>query len=55
MKDNQSSQKKLYIIPAILCIKLDNQISLALESVPPVPPGEELSKSSEYFSSSPFC
>lgn len=33
-------QKKLYISPEIDIIKLDNNISLQLESEPPIPEGE---------------
>jgi len=34
--------KKIYIKPRIEWIPLDNEISLALESSPPVGPGETL-------------
>lgn len=34
--------KQLYITPEITCVKLDNEISLALESDPPFLPGEEV-------------
>jgi len=34
--------KKKYIAPLIECIPLDNEISLALESSPPIGPDESL-------------
>jgi len=41
--------KKKYIVPLMECVKLDNEISLALESLPPEGPGEsELMYSPEY-------
>jgi hypothetical protein len=35
---------KKYITPAIDCITLDNNISLALQSAPPDGPGEDMSQ-----------
>ena len=46
--------KKAYRKPQIERIKLDNEISLALESSPPTGPGESLSKAPEYFNNDPF-
>lgn len=46
--------KREYIVPEIFVITLDNEISLQLESTPPVPGNEELSVASEFFSQSPF-
>jgi hypothetical protein len=46
--------KRAYLAPQIVQIKLDNEISLALESAPPLGPGENLSKASEYFNNDPF-
>jgi len=41
MKNSEKiSEKRTYINPTIMLIKLDNEISLALESAPPVAPGE---------------
>jgi hypothetical protein len=37
-----------------MCVKLDNEISLVLESEPPTGPNESLSKSAEYFNNDPF-
>jgi len=34
------NNRKLYLSPEITSIKLDNEISLALESAPPKGPGE---------------
>lgn len=34
------NSKKIYIMPSVECVKLDNEISLALESLPPDGPGE---------------
>jgi len=51
----ENTQKRHYVRPELSLIKLDNEISLALESFPPVLPGEEdLSKTSEYFNHNPF-
>ena len=38
-------EKKKYIIPTVEIIWLDNEISLALQSTPPVGPGESNLKS----------
>ena len=47
--------KKKYISPQIDSIKLDNEISLTLDSAPPVGPGEGASnKVPEYFNNDPF-
>lgn len=37
---NKITNKKSYIVPQIDCVKLDNEISLALESAPPIGPDE---------------
>ena len=55
MKTTEKNIEKLnYCAPAIECIQLDNEISLALESVPPIGPGESSLMSPEYFNSDPF-
>jgi len=46
--------KRLYCAPQIEQIKLDNEISLALESDPPIVPGETQLKMPEYFNNDPF-
>jgi hypothetical protein len=49
-------EKNRYITPQIDLIELDNEISLALTSAPPVGPGETLNSSSapEYLNSNPL-
>jgi hypothetical protein len=51
---NENIQKREYCLPQIQRIILDNEISLALESNPPVVPGEEISKIPDYFNNDPF-
>lgn len=48
------TEKRIYNSPEIVCIKLDYEISLALESSPPEGPGEYSTLSPEYFNKSPF-
>ena len=52
MKNN--IQKLTYSIPEIVSIKLDNEISLQLESAPPEGPGEGAFLSPEYLRHDPF-
>jgi len=52
--NKQNNQKRLYITPKIKKIRLDNEISLQLESVPPEGPGENLGRSTECFNNDPF-
>ena len=48
-------ERAIYIAPCIERIKLDNLISLALESNPAIGPGEEVfNKAPEYFNNNPF-
>jgi len=47
-------KKKTYNVPVIDRIKLDNEFSLVLQSIPPVGPGESLSSTPEYFIHEPF-
>lgn len=42
------AEKRIYSSPEIELIKLDNDISLALQSVPPEGPGEGASLAPEY-------
>jgi len=49
----ETSAKRTYVAPQIEQIKLDNDISLALESSPPSGPFE-LTRSPEYFNNDPF-
>jgi hypothetical protein len=46
--------KRTYKTPLIKRIELDSEISLALESTPPIFPGEGLSTVPEYFDNMPF-
>jgi len=46
--------KRVYIPPTLEQIKLDNEISLILESNPPVGPYESLNKVPDCFQSDPF-
>ena len=50
----QNKDKQEYSAPLIEQIKLDNEISLALESAPPAAPGEVMNKTPEYFNNDPF-
>jgi hypothetical protein len=49
-------EKSIYKSPAIELIILDNEISLALQSIPPEGPGEtsNVIASPEYFNNEPF-
>ncbi len=46
--------KKIYEIPQIKLIKLDNEISLVLSSDPPIGPGETMNQVPEYFNNNPY-
>ncbi len=50
----ETTAKRAYFAPQIEQIKLDNEISLALESSPPTGPGEPTSQAPEYFNNDPF-
>lgn len=52
--NNTDKNKRPYITPDIEMIKLDNEISLALESSPPGGPGEISLNAPEYFNNDPF-
>ena len=47
-------EKGIYFPPQINHIKLDNEISLALESTPPFGPNELVKNTPEYFNIDPF-
>ena len=50
-----NENKRKYITPEVAIIKLDNEISLALESEPPVGPGEGSGAyAPEYMKQNPF-
>jgi len=46
--------KQKYVVPEILVICLDNEISLHLESDPPIPENEEITVVREFFEQNPF-
>jgi hypothetical protein len=50
------TEKRIYLNPTIELIKLDNEISLALQSAPPDGPGEGggASLAPEYMNKDPF-
>ncbi|MDD4993193.1 MAG: hypothetical protein PHR83_13285 [Paludibacter sp.] len=50
----ENNQKRRYNAPQIERIKLDNEISLALESTPPVFEFTKGSNAPEYFNNDPF-
>ncbi len=50
----KTTNKKSYITPLIECVKLDNEISLALASGPPEGPNETINNSVIYFNNEPF-
>ncbi|MFZ4414629.1 MAG: hypothetical protein ACOYOV_16215 [Bacteroidales bacterium] len=51
---NTIIDKRVYTQPKIASVKLDNDISLALESAPPDGPNEVRNSAPEYFNSDPF-
>ncbi len=50
----KETEKRIYNSPEIVCIELDNEISLALESSPPAGPDEVASLAPEYMNKDPF-
>lgn len=50
----ESIEKRMYNTPEIVCIELDNKISLALESSPPEGPGEGALLAPEYMINDPY-
>jgi hypothetical protein len=46
--------KKIYKAPKVELIRLDHEISLALESAPPEGPGEGAYLMPEYFNNEPY-
>ncbi len=54
LKSPRGGFRGLYTTPRIELISLDNEISLALESAPPVGPGEGLLKTTEYPNNDPY-
>ena len=55
MKEKKdASSRRVYMVPDIESITLDNEISLALESSPPSAPGVTYLNTHEYFNTDPF-
>ena len=54
--ESSNTHPRLYQAPDLQCIRLDNDISLALESITPEAPGSEpwTTKAEESFSNDPF-
>jgi hypothetical protein len=50
----QESVKRAYSRPEIVCVEMDNEISLALESTPPIGPDEGYTKVQHSFFIDPF-
>lgn len=50
----ENTPKRIYLSPSISSIKLDHDISLVLESEPPVGPYESNSNAPSYFNNDPF-
>jgi len=51
----KNTLRKEYNCPKIIHIKLDNEISLILESLPPAGPNESLNKNTpDFFNNDPF-
>ena len=51
---NTIIDKRVYSQPEITVMRLDNEISLALESAPPEGPNEVMNTAPEYFNNDPF-
>lgn len=52
--ETKIATKKSYLVPTVEGIKLDNDISLALQSGPPEGPGETNNLIPEYLKSKPY-
>ena len=50
----KNTEKRLYYSPEIVCVELDNEISLALESEPPAGPSEGYLIDYHYLNNDPF-
>ena len=51
---NTLIDKRIYSQPEITRVKLDNEITLALESNPATGPDEVINRTPDYFNSDPF-
>jgi len=54
MNTNKIVEKRRYNSPKIVCIQLDNEISLALESSPPIGPSEGALMRPDNINNNPF-
>jgi hypothetical protein len=54
MTKNKTLMKRIYSHPEIVLVSLDNEISLSLDSTPPILPGEGTSYVPDYFNNDPF-
>jgi len=52
--NSQLKEKRKYFAPLIECILLDNEISLSMESYPPIRPNELTGLTPEYLNNDPF-
>jgi hypothetical protein len=50
----QDNRRRIYIRPDVEIIRLDNEISLQLQSEPPTFETRNMHESPEYFNNSPF-
>lgn len=51
---NSIIEKRIYFHPQIVHVKLDNEISLALESAPPEGPDEVMNRATDFQNNDPF-
>ncbi len=54
IQDKPIYARNEYFPPQIIRIALDHEISLALQSEPPIGPGEGLNNRPEYFNNDPY-
>jgi len=50
----KTDEKRMYSTPSLVRIKLDHEVSLALESTPPDGPNESITFAPDYFNNDPF-
>lgn len=54
LQKNDHNIERHYCSPTIDCIVIDNEISLTLDSAPPIGPLEGMNKTPEAFHNNPF-
>lgn len=54
MNTEKNKEKRIYMCPEIICIELDNEIALALESNPPEGPNEGFSSVEHSLNNNPY-